>query len=131
VFVFRVSLGKAWRRIALGADATLHDLVGWILESVDFDDDHLYAFTYRDRFGAAAEVNHPFMDEGPRGDEVRLGDLPLNPGQSMGLLYDFGDSWRFDVKLERVEPPGSGVKAPGILESHGKAPEQYPGGDEW
>ena len=41
------------------------------------------------------------------------------------LTYDFGDNWRFDVKLERIEPAGR-IKKPRIVESHGKAPEQYP-----
>jgi Plasmid pRiA4b ORF-3-like protein len=44
----------------------------------------------------------------------------------MELLYDFGDSWLFTIKLERVESPGAKVKAPRILESHGTAPAQYP-----
>ena len=30
-FIFRVSLGKVWRLIAMPADATLDDLVSWIL----------------------------------------------------------------------------------------------------
>ena len=30
----------------------------------------------------------------------------------MDLLYDFGDSWQFTIRLERVEPPGSRIKAP-------------------
>jgi hypothetical protein len=34
-------------------------------------------------------------------------------------------NWRFDVKLERVEPAGR-VKKLRIVETHGKAPEQYP-----
>ncbi len=43
----------------------------------------------------------------------------------MELLYDFGDSWRFTIKLERIEPRGAKMKTPRILESHGKAPAQY------
>jgi hypothetical protein len=129
-FVFRVALGKAWRRIAVRASDTLDTLVGLILNSVDFDNDHLYTFTYTDRFGKRAQALHPYMDEGPSGDEVHIGDLPLEQGQSMRLVYDFGDHWEFDVKLERIEPPSAKIEAPCILESHGKAPEQYPSWDE-
>jgi hypothetical protein len=130
-FVFRVALGEMWRRIALPADATLDDLVGWILRSVKFDSDHLYEFVYRDRFGATVRVGHPAMEEGPWTDEVTIGEWPLEPGQSMKLVYDFGDNWEFDVRLEKIEPPGAKIKAPRILERHGKAPEQYPNWDEW
>jgi hypothetical protein len=127
-FVFRVGLGETWRLIAMPAEATLDDLVDWILKSVKFDSDHLYEFTLRDRLGGTLHIGHPEVEEGPWTDEVCLGELPLEPGQSMQLTYDFGDEWKFDVRLERIEPPGAKVKAPRILESHGKAPEQYP---EW
>ncbi|MBI1914976.1 MAG: plasmid pRiA4b ORF-3 family protein [Planctomycetes bacterium] len=126
VFVFRVSLGKVWRQIAIPADLSLDDLVGAILDCFDFDSDHLYEFTYRDRFGGLARALHPYCDEGPFGDEVRVGEVPLNPGQSMKLVYDFGDNWQFDVKLERIDPPNKRLKKPRVLEKHGKAPEQYP-----
>ncbi len=126
IFLFRVSLGKVWRRLAVPSQCTLDDLVAVILDSVEFDEDHLYQFTFRDSFGAEAKVMHPYCDEGPFGDEVSVGELPLAPGQSMRLTYDFGDSWRFDVKLERVDPPDRRIKAPRILESHGKAGNSIP-----
>jgi len=44
----------------------------------------------------------------------------------MNLVYDFGDNWQFDVKLERIDPPNKRMKKPRVLEKHGKAPEQYP-----
>jgi len=125
-FVFRVSVGKVWRLIAIPADATLDDLVGWILQSVEFDDDHLYEFRYRNRLGAEATAGHPGTDEGPWVDEIRIGTLPLEPGQSMQLRYDFGDDWRFDVRLERIDPPGGKAEGARILGRHGESPEQYP-----
>jgi hypothetical protein len=129
-FIFRIALGKdVWRRIAVPADDTLDDLAGWILRSVKFDSDHLYEFIGRDRLGATLTIVHPEMDEGPWTDQVSIGDVPLVPGQSMQFHFDFGDDWYFDVKLERIEPPGAKVKAPAILERHGKSPEQYPNSD--
>lgn len=126
VFVFKVSLGGVWRKIAIPSGATLADLANAILNSVNFDDDHLYAFTYRNRFGAEVGANHPFMDEGPWADDVAIDTLPLKPGEKMSFLFDFGDKWRFDVKLERIDPPAPRMKKPRILERHGKAPKQYP-----
>jgi Plasmid pRiA4b ORF-3-like protein len=126
-FIFRVSLGKdIWRRIALPADDTLEDLASWILRSVNFDSDHLYEFNCRDRLGAKLSIVHPEMDEGPWTDETAIGDVPLEPGQTMEFHFDFGDDWRFDVKLERIEPPGTKIKAPAIIERHSKSPRQYP-----
>jgi hypothetical protein len=130
VFIFRVSLGKVWRRIAMPADTTLDDLVDMILRSVEFDSDHLYEFRYIDRMGAEVTAGHPATDEGPWADQIKIGTLPLEPGQEMKLTYDFGDNWEFKVKLERVEATDTKSKKPRILESHGKAPEQYPNWDE-
>ena len=120
-FVFRVSLGKVWRLIAMPADQTLNDLVHMILRSVNFDNDHLHEFTFRNRLGATVRVKHSVMDEPPYSDEVRIGMLPLESGETMGLIYDFGDNWSFTVRLERIEPPDAKRKAPRIVESHGKA----------
>jgi hypothetical protein len=125
-FVFRVSLGKVWRLIAMPAETTLEDFVGLILRSVKFDHDHLYNFTYRDGMGTTMSVSDPNTGEAPSTDEVEIGTLPLEPGQTMGLLYDYGDNWNFTIKLVRIEPPGNKIEAPRIIESHGKAPEQYP-----
>jgi hypothetical protein len=130
IHILRVSQHSMWRRIAMPADATLGDLVSLILKSVNFDFDHLYKFTYRDQLGREATAVHPYMDEGPWADDIPVGTLPLEPGQSMELVYDFGDNWEFDVELERIEPAGARIKAPSILERHGKAPRQYPRWDE-
>jgi hypothetical protein len=129
-YVFRIKLGSMWRRIAIAAGATLESLAASILRSVHFDFDHLYEFEYRNRFGATVRVAHPECEEGPFTDKVRIGTLALEPGQSLKFLYDFGDNCDFTVTLERIEPPGKKLKAPKVLERHGKAPQQYSGWDE-
>src|SRR5258707_13470194 len=58
----------------------------------------------------------PYCDDGAPADEVTLGSLPLKVGESLRLTYDFGDNWQFDVKLERIDPPGSVKKLPKLLE---------------
>jgi hypothetical protein len=130
MFIFRVSLGTVWRLIAMPSDATLEKLADWILDSVGFDRDHLYEFTYRDRLGVECSIHHPEMDEAPWAGEIKVGELPLEPGQTMSFLFDFGDNWKFTVKLERVEPLGSQKRPHILVERHGKAPTQYPGLDE-
>jgi len=127
VHVFKVSLGRIWRRIAIPADRTLESLTSAILDAVEFDRDHLYQFTYRNRFGASEAVNHPYMDEGPWADEVRVGELPLGTGQTMTFVFDFGDWWEFKVELERVEPVEEfpELEYAVVLDEHGKAPDQY------
>lgn len=131
LYVFKVSLDtKVWRRIAIPAKLTLDDLSDAILHAFDFDHDHLYRFSYRNRFGVFVEINHPYVEEPSSTDEVAVGEIPLRPGASMEYLFDFGDQWQFDVRLEKIDPPDARTKEPKILEKHGEAPPQYPNFDE-
>ena len=124
-YVFKVSIGRSWRRIAIAGTMNLHSLANSILDAYDFDYDHLYCFTYKNRFGVPVDVNHPYMDEPPFADETTVGSLGLQPGSAMNYLYDFGDHWEFNVQLERVDPLTPGSKKPRLVESHGEAPDQY------
>jgi hypothetical protein len=121
---------KLYRVIALDAAATLDELSSLILNAYGFDHDHLYRFVCTDPFGASVEINHPFLDEGPFADEVRVGDLPLQIGDVMLYNYDFGDNWKFSVSLEHLDPPDGSQPAAGILQSVGEAPPQYYDGED-
>lgn len=129
VYYFKVSLGRIWRRIAIPAEDNLQALAWKILSSVDFDDDHLHDFSFRNRRGLIERVNHPYMDEGPWTNDYRIGDLPLTVGQSMTFLFDFGDSWKFDLSLEKIDEKET-LKEAAVIESHGEPPEQYPSWDD-
>ncbi|NEP55071.1 MAG: plasmid pRiA4b ORF-3 family protein [Moorea sp. SIO3C2] len=158
--IFKVHLGKCWRRIAIDAEATLYVLSRFILDSVNFDYDHMDQFKYKDAMGCTVKVDYPseYM-EGLATDEVKIGDVPIPIGGTMDYLFDFGDRWLFEVQLESVESPETEDspaksntkkdkksakttkksakrakrKPQGeIIESHGEAPEQYPSyDDEW
>lgn len=132
LFIFKVSLGKVWRRIAVPATSDLASFADTILNAFDFDYDHLYQFSYKSRFGYSIHVNHPYMsDEPPCADEVKVGDVAIKPGVAIEFLYDFGDNWLFQVLLERIEAADPAVRGPKLLESHGEAPEQYPDVEDW
>jgi hypothetical protein len=131
IYVFKVSLGRSWRRIAIPSQLDLDTLSVNILNAFDFDHDHLYMFSHKNRFGVLERIHHPYMDEPPYASEVIIGELSLRPGNAMRYLYDFGDNWQFDVKLERIEPVDEKIKGPVLLESHGESPEQYAAWDEY
>jgi hypothetical protein len=129
VYTFKVSLGPIWRRLAIDATDSLDLLASAILISVDFDDDHLYEFSYRNRIGMTETVQHPYMETPLSTSETRIGDLPIAVGESMTFVFDFGDNWRFDVLLENIDPERK-LEHVEYLEEHGKAPAQYPNWDE-
>ncbi|MEZ4870538.1 MAG: plasmid pRiA4b ORF-3 family protein [Caldilineaceae bacterium] len=123
--IFKVALTKdIWRRIAIAGTDLLDELSDIILRAYGFDFDHLYRFTYMNRFGGESYANHPYLEEAPFTSEVRIGDLPLEVGSEMSYLYDFGDHWDFTVTLERIEPR-QGTPQAQIIATQGDAPEQY------
>ncbi len=147
--IFKVSLGKIWRRIAMVGEATLDEFSNYILNSVEFDHDHLDQFTYQAPNGRKVEVTHPWAEGRPSTDEVQIGSLPLHEGSTMQYVFDFGDWWEFQIQLEAIEPEVTPALAGGakvkqtkhrkspkrppmgeILEVHGEAPPQYPDYDE-
>ena len=131
VHLFRVSLWRGlWRLIAVPGDLPLDALAHAVVYAYEFQSDHLYQFSYRNRFGVNERICHPFLEERPSTDQVRVGDVPLQVGQTMVYLFDFGDQWEFDVTLERVDPPEASTRVPVVLDGRGDAPEQYPNWDQ-
>jgi hypothetical protein len=131
VYIFKVSLGsRVWRRIALSGRDDFEDLSSAILQAFDFDNDHLYRFTYKNRFGVPVGINHPYMDEPPFTSEVQVGEIGIKPGTTMTYLFDFGDHWEFELALEGIEPVAPKFGSPRILETRGEAPKQYPAWDD-
>ncbi len=132
IYIFKVSLGKIWRRIAIPSNCSLYDLSRIILESVNFDDDHLHEFSYKSRYGWTVRVSHPYRNEPPFTSEFEIEDLSLSlkPGQSMTYLFDFGDHWEFKVQLLDISEEHSEIDQPTILVSHGSSPSQYPDWDD-
>jgi Plasmid pRiA4b ORF-3-like protein len=124
IFVFKVSLEKAWRRISIPWDLTLEFLAEAILEAFDFDNDHLYRFICHGSFGKPLEINHPYVEEPPYTTEFIVGKLPLEVGEKMIFHFDFGDDWEFMMLLEAINPPDSQQKDAKIIASYGSAPPQ-------
>ncbi|NET36676.1 MAG: plasmid pRiA4b ORF-3 family protein [Cyanothece sp. SIO1E1] len=123
---FKISLGPVWRRIAMSSDSTLADLSAMILDSVDFDSDHLDMFRYQNRLGRTIEASHPYAKSSLSTHEVRIGDLSLTAGDSMTYIFNFSDWWKFDVQLEQVEADDPRQNYQALIASHGTAPAQYP-----
>lgn len=126
IFVFKVSLDKkTWRKIGVSSGDVLDDLHDAIQAAFEFDNDHLYEFSFRNRFGLTQRVVHPICEEEFSTDEFKIKDLPLRIGERMEYLFDFGDQWRFTAELEEIQPPNPKFKKAKILETRGESPEQY------
>lgn len=125
-YTFKVILGGGvWRRIEMKDTHSLDDLHYAIQQAFDFGNDHLYAFYMDGRRFSDNYYNAPMIDEGPYADEAWLGDLDLVKGQEFLYLFDFGDEWNFNVKLEKIDPQSVGPEQAQIIASKGEPPEQY------
>jgi len=69
--------------------------------------------------------------EGP-GDVRRttIEELGLRVGHEFMYLFDYGDDHRFRVRVHAINPKAPRGKYPRIVQSVGKAPEQYPSYDD-
>jgi hypothetical protein len=114
--VLRVSVGTGcYRHIQIGEKVTLYKLHGTILDAFDFYDDHLHAFFMNNRaWDDHEEYVCPGCDlDCARGfsNKVKLSKFHLQKGDKFIYIFDFGDDWRFQIKVLRVidEPTESPV----------------------
>ena len=116
LYTFKVSLSTGcWRRILVSARDSLEALSSAILSAFDFDNDHLHLFEYKDHFGQPLQILHPDMNEGELfSSEVLVGDLNLEPGNSLLYVFEFRDVWKFKIVVEAIDPPDSKAVTPRV-----------------
>jgi hypothetical protein len=121
--VLSVSAGTGcYRHIQISENATLFRLHEAILASFDFYDDHMHSFFMNNSaWDDYAEFICPGGDlEHARGfsDKVKLSKFKLGPGDRFLYIFDFGDDWRFRIRvLRRVD---ESTKTPLLLRSKGQ-----------
>ena len=128
-YIFKVKLKydkRTWRKIEVLGSQTLDDLHMAIQEAFNFDADptHLYSFFMSGKaWDRHSEYCHPDADGHPA-TKVKVESLNLKPKQKFLYLFDYGDQWEFEVEFLKE---GTYEKAvyPRIIDSRGKAPEQY------
>lgn len=110
------------RTIEVKEDFTLNELHKYIQELVEFDDDHLYEFY----LGKNPENRAHLIPEDSKLNQF----YPAN-GLKLYYLFDFGDSWLFEIrKSSKKKHVEENKKYPALIESIGINPMQYPEYDE-
>ena len=120
--VLSVSAGPGcYRHIQISDNATLYKLHEAILDSFEFFDDHMHAFFMNNRAwdkdaefvcpGGALDYAQGFSDK------VKLSKFYLKKGDKFLYIFDFGDDWRFQIKVLRVIDEST--KTPTVLKSIG------------
>jgi hypothetical protein len=133
VYRLKVTLGGSdrpiWRRLLVFGDTTLGDL-HWILQlSMGWTHSHLHLF----EIGEARYSDPSFdLDEAP--DEfrdefrVRLDRVVGGEGARFLYEYDFGDSWRHEIEIEKILPATEGETYPKLVAGERACPPEDCGG---
>lgn len=127
VYIFNVSLGKASCKIAVPADISLDELAYGILAAFDFDCDHLYEFIYKNEYGVEESIAHPEADSDHEycTADCPVGYLPLYKGMTFIFHFDFGDDWKFKIRVEAMPSAESNYSELTVIEKPGTPPKQY------
>jgi hypothetical protein len=124
-YFVKVSLSNTvWRRIKIQGTECLDALAVAILKAFNFDDDHLYEFSYTDSFGLTQIIADPHCGEYLDACKIQIGDIDILFGDLIEFHYDFGDDWKFKVQIEKIDPELK-IKKPTVIGKEGKAPKQY------
>jgi hypothetical protein len=131
-FLGKKSNKQTYRVISIPTSYKLDKLALAVLDSFDFDMDHMYGF-YDNLKNWSRSTESYIMEEEDAYDftgyvtKTTIGEAFDVPKKKMLFLFDFGDEWRFIIELQRVEPVDGKTKlAAKVIESKGEAPEQYP-----
>ena len=132
--VLSVAVGTGcYRHIQISEGATLLKLSSAILNAFEFFDDHLHSFFMSNRaWDQDSEYACPGGDleeDGVCGssDKVKLSKFRLCKGAKFLYIFDYGDEWRFQIKVLRIV--NGPTKAPIVLKSVGEV-SQYGYDDE-
>lgn len=120
--------------IEIESNASFLQLHEAIQEAVDFDNDHLFQFYLGRHPGQHAYIigGEPGWNGSNHVNRYRKISLssiwPLPKGCNLYYLFDFGDSWVFQINKTRHKDKvaQSGIKYPRVIEAKGKNPVQYP-----
>ncbi len=114
-----------WRRVLVPADITLAQLHFVLLRVMGWQGGHLHMFEVDGQCYGEPEGE---FDEVLSEARVKLNKVLCAEKESMIYEYDFGDSWRHKIVLEKILPASEGVYVPGCLAGARACPPEDCGG---
>lgn len=128
--IFRLSISperapEVRRVVDFDGAATLHDVHLTIQETLELDNDHLYAFYLSNEYFDRATEYGIADDSAHDSSQSKLFRLALREGQAFGYLFDFGDELRHTVTVVSISDAEAPLQEPAVVESVGDPPPQY------
>ena len=115
-----------WRRIVVANNVSLGYLHWVIQKTMGWDNDHMHAFYFGQIEYAGPETAD---DCGVLCDEdFSLHQVIKRRGQRFTYEYDFGDGWRHEILVEKIESADSQTSLPRCLKGARACPREDCGG---
>jgi len=115
-----------WRLLELPGTLTLLDLHRVLQSAMGWEDRHLFRFEADGaRYGPAHDDALPGVESA---EDVRLTALARRKGARIRYSYDFGDSWKHEIVVERITRAGAEALRPRILGGARACPPEDCGG---
>ena len=147
VAVLHISLAlenhSIWRRVLVPIDYTFYGLHRIIQILFDWNEEHLHEFYVYDEndYSSPSRSSKPILNimmdevedmvrldlEAKLESEVGLSDILKNK-QYIKYIYDFGDDWIHDIKVEEITTDYS-IQWPVCIAGEGTAPQENCGGE--
>ena len=119
---------QVWRRVRVPRAITLAWLHEVIQIAMGWEDDHLHEFIIgRKRYGASMPDSFGLGDPPVDEEIVRLNGV-AKPKAKFGYLYDFGDSWTHEVRIERELESETGRREASCVAGENACPPEDCGG---
>lgn len=115
-----------WRQVDVPASASLKDMHSIIQAAMGWQNCHLHQFHV-----GKQTINGPgFDDPGFSGERsisaarVQLGELIARKVKRFAYVYDMGDSWEHELRIEKVLPAEPQTTYPRFVDGAGRCPPE-------
>lgn len=133
VYQLKVSLQGAkppiWRRIQVPGKTTLAQLHEIVQISMGWEDTHLHQFLIDRTCYCSAEEDDGLRTSRPKNEgKYTLHSLADKIQPSFNYIYDYGDDWIHQIKVEKILPVGEGKPYPLLITGRRACPPEDSGG---
>jgi hypothetical protein len=118
---------KIWRRLLIPSDLLLQDFHTIIQIAMGWENDHLYQFAKGRNFYSPEDCTPDEMNN-VEYEEIKISDLLKKEKDKILYEYDFGDSWRHDIILEKILPTDDKLRNPICTDGKMACPPEDCGG---
>jgi len=118
-----------WRRVQVPGDISLGKLHRIIQAVMGWDDYHLHQFEVdRTYYGPPSPKDEFWGFEMKNEHLARLNRIAPREKDKFTYEYDFGDSWKHEILVEKILPPEEGVRYPRCIKGRRACPPEDCGG---